>query len=352
MTWLIRKATDGDKKSIISFFTPALWKSRGEELYKWKYEDNPGGEALKWLAVDSGKDNKIAGVVIMMPWRFKIGSYIYNGTQIVDALTDTQYRGQGIYTAIDKQSVMELGEMGHPFSFAFPNEGAISGHRKAGWNELGFSCRWVKPLKASYILTKIVGDHLISRLVGNLIDIGWKLISKKKFYKPSSRYSIKEIKKFDPRFDALWETASGNFQIIAVRDSGYLNWKYLNTPHQKRVIFSIEKEGELGGYVVLEMGEKFGYVVDIFTLPDPELINQLVAHTIRYSRARDALSVTLVAFENNFYAPYFKKFGFHLRPEKSPVMVHVNSDKIDKNFLLDSQNWFLTIGDCDIENVT
>jgi hypothetical protein len=209
--------------------------------------------------------------------------------------------------------------------------------------------RWAKPLKAEHTLSKVTGRNVVSKSLGFFIDVWLRLISKGRAYHPSSKYIMKEIKEFDERFDILWERVSSNFRVIGTRDSKYLNWKYINTPNRKQIAFSIEKDNDLAGYVVLELGEEVSYIVDILTEEDDELINYLIAYVAKYLRSQGILVVNFIALEDNLYVSYLKKFGFHLRSDRSPfVVVHTNPDSSDRVILSDHKNWFITDGDWDM----
>lgn len=359
MSWFIRKATSKDKKDIISFFKSYIWASKdGEELYSWKYEDNPSGSALIWLAVEE-KNDSIVGISVMMPWKLQLSENIVVSFQGVDALVDKNYRRQGIHKTLIRQALSEFKEMRIPFIFAFPNENSRFNLLKTGWHEIGFVRSWAKPFKAECILSKVIGRNFISNFFGFFIDIWLRLISRERFYHTSSKYIIKEIREFDERFDILWERVSKNFRVIGSRDSKYLNWKYINTPNKRHIVFSIERANRLAGYVVLEIGRgrERGHVciVDIFTERDDEIINSLIANTIQYFRNQNISIITFLTLEDNFYVKYFKNFGFYLclnKNSRKPFFVYIfNSAKINIDILLSCKNWFLTPGDYDIENV-
>ena len=215
----------------------------------------------------------------------------------------------------------------------------------------------MKPLKAEHILSKVIGANIVSRSLGSFIDFWPRLISRERFYHLSPKYAIKEIKRFDERFDILWERVSKNFRVMGVRDSKYLNWKYIDTPDNRtQIVFSIEKDNNLAGYIVLELGSsprtrrpEIGYIVDILTEQDHELVNHFIAYTIKYLRSQGILAVSFRSLEDNPYASHLKKFGFHLRPDRSSFVVYiVNPDNPNQVILSDHRNWFITDGDWDV----
>ena len=349
MTWSIRKGNPEDKKKIIAFFKSNIWQSKdADKLYYWKYEENPAGFPLIWLAT-GGTNDKIISSGIMMPCRIQIGGKQVLGFQAVDAITHKASRRQGIFTALTKQQLQDFAEMKVPIVITFPLDKALSIVSKLGWCEIASIRRWAKPLKSKPYLSTKLGNNFICTYCANFIDMVLKVLSKDQFYGQSSKYKIKEIKEFDERFDVLWNNVSRYFGAIVVRNSQYLNWKYVNNPNKNYKIFYIDKGDDLAGFIVFSVERELAHIVDILTEKDHEIINHLIGYTVRYLRTQNVTSISFEALEGNFYAGYFKRFGFRLRPDAGSFAIYIpSSNNPDQSLLLNHRNWFITIGDRDV----
>ena len=80
-------------------------------------------------------------------------------------------------------------------------------------------------------------------------------------------------------------------------------------------------------------------------------LEKIIACTLKHFRKAGLGSAVFVALENNMYVDTFKNFGFIARPEKKHFYIYLDENIQDKSYLLDSKNWFITIGDCDVERM-
>ena len=153
----------------------------------------------------------------------------------------------------------------------------------------------------------------------------------------------------------LWNRHKALAPIIQVRDSIYLNWRYLGIPEFNYRPFAIIWKGELAGYIVLRlmnlMGYNFGVLVDIFPFPlkDNKLTKYVFQFARDYAKANKAEFLTcLLPWEKNCF---WRKIGYLKIPEfLNPRTWYFGYRSLgNENPLLDRlQNWYLSYGDTDI----
>jgi hypothetical protein len=77
-------------------------------------------------------------------------------------------------------------------------------------------------------------------------------------------------------FDTLWEQAREHRRWGLVRDSTYLNWRYVEAPSKRYRCFRVMDGTELGGYLVTGVIEKrglrLGFIADLFLRPDSAVL--------------------------------------------------------------------------------
>jgi len=362
--WKIRKAIGEEAKEIIKLYNLAYDKPKTEEDYEWLYDRNPSGASYVWLAIDEDNGLTVSARPVF-PWRMKILDNELIATQAGDALTHPNYRRRGIFTALVEAAWSELRERGIPLTYSFPIEASLSIHRKArvrsdgytGCHEVGFLRRMVKPLQVQELLVYRYGSNLSWKYLGRGIDIMMRLLTERAAWSRSRRLIIKKVLYFDQRFDALWKRASKHYKVIAVRDSKFLNWRYIDTPKKRHTVISAEAGEDVLGFAVIEIaqlghGLKEAYLVEVFPIDDSKVVNALLSSVMQYCRELNFSKIIAGALEGSDYAKILLRAGFISRQDRLPLVIHIHSEMPFAQILLDSKNWFITWGDLDIEGIS
>jgi len=345
------EATDAHKAQIIDFFNKSTWKDRtAEDLYVWKFERNPQGNTLLLAGINS--EDKIVACCSFMPWKFSFKNQDLGASQWVDMFIDLSYRGQGIPGETLRRGRKRFEDQGAPICFAFPNQNGVLVHKKNNGIHLGSILRYTKPLQAEYLVKRFIKWDVLSRILSSILSFLLKIASKETYIVNFAGYSFKKIEHCSSEFDDFWRICSEKYSdlITTKRNAAYLNWKYVKTPNENRALYALKKQNKVYGTVALETANRIGYIVDMFTADDIAQ-KQLVAQSIKYFRGKGMDSVVFVALQDNMCFNRLKAFGFVERPEEKHFYIYL-SDKIEnREFVMNSKNWFITIGDCDIERL-
>lgn len=361
--WAVRKAAGEEAKEIIKLFNLIYEIPKTNDEYVWLYQNNPSGPSQVWLAID-----KKTGITVsarpIFPWRMKILDEELIVTQAGDALTHPDYRRRGIFTALVKATWSDLREQGIPLTYSFSNDGSLSVYRKVkigpekhtGCHEIGFLRRMVKPLQSEELLANTFGKNSLSKHLGRLLDLLIGFLTESIAWDRSRPLTISEIRQFDYRFDLLWKRVSRCFTVIGVRDSTFLNWRYIDTPRRKHTVLSVEERGEVQGFAVFEVEQSTGSVkqaclVEVFAIPDSGITRSLLTAVAKYCRERGVSRMIAWALEGSDYAKTLQRVGFIARRDRISFAVHIHTNVPYSAILLDSKNWFITLGDRDMVSV-
>ena len=347
--WVVRKYTSQDQEKIVSLLEQIFGLSK--QHFIWIYENNPAGHAHVWLAEDTAR-GKIVGSSTFFPWKILVNGAVLVGAQNGNAMTDPEYRGQGIFTSLEMEAKRGLWREGIPITYGFPNEAALPGHRKAGCIEVGLIRKLAKPLNMELVLANWIKNGLLAKSLGFLGNQLLRLFSGDPKRLPD--YLVcKQIKVFDERFDDFWRKVSRKHTNIVVRDSQYLNWKYCHNPSWERIkfaIYCVEKGEEVLGFMVLHIAATSVVIVDILAVNEPALEVLLEKATACGHEAKRA-TVTFAALKKNCYFKIFEKNGFYMRrvknKEESTFILYLNVTNANPRLLGDPKNWFITMGDHD-----
>lgn len=317
-----------------------------EEFLKWQYYDNPSGSAYIRIAYD--KDEP-AGQYIIIPMYMKVNDKIVKCTLSLNTLTREKYREKKVFTMLAEQVYADCKEDGAQFTYGFPNQNSFPGFiRKLNFKNIGFLPLLVRPLDIKSMVYKGTNNNFISKFCNIFRSIF--------FVQEISSDDVFEIDEDDIYlFDEFWKNIENEYDIIGIRDSKYINWRYRQIPLRKYKIFGIKKVDKLVAYAVLRNTKidsfDCGMIVDFLFIDgyEEEAI-AILKHSISYF---NKIKMDMVGCLMNHTAKEYemlKKLRFikvpkKLEPQPFPVILRVHDENL--NISDDIKNWFLTMGDYD-----
>ena len=350
--WSIRAYQEGDEEQIFELVkavedTPE--KERWLKGWKWLFVDNPTGASIIWLAE---RDGKPVGQYPVIMENIKVRDKIIKGAQLIDTMTHAQYRRQGIFSTLGKKALTEIENGETHLVYCFPTQQVYPLHMKFGWLDISAFQIMIKPLNLKNILRKY---FVRNRLLLDIFTVAGDLIIKAFFgskKNPEEDMSkVGKISHFDDRINEFWNTVSGDYNLIRIRDKNYLNWRYVDAPNANYTIYVAEENGKICGYTTLGCkdvdGLIFGYIYDIIAPTNrADIIQCLIAKAVEYfmDKKVDGIFAKMVA--NEVYRKSFLRNGFIPRFRcKSRFIAYNASADVSDEFLRDQKNWFIQQGD-------
>ena len=164
---------------------------------------------------------------------------------------------------------------------------------------------------------------------------------------------INPIEHFDETLDALWQEHSTMAPVMQVRDSRYLQWRYLSVPEFGYRPFAVRRDDRMLGYLVIRMmalkGHMFGVLVDVFPFPmgTGSVIHEIFSFARQYVKAHggDFLTCLLPLRETGI----LKRAGFRNVPE----IFNPKTWRLGYRYAGDGPSgnldyWHVTYGDTDV----
>lgn len=348
--WTVRMYRPEDKEQCLALMEAVSGHTPDRAMWEWYIERNPYGANMGWVADDHGK---IAGRYGIIPLEMQVQGQRRRVAQAVEIMTHPDYRKQGMFPAMAAQVFADLPGMGITFAFGFPNDAARPGHLRFGWRELGFIQASVRPIRSAAVTRRRFKNGVIAAAAGAASDVLLKLAYD--WRKPASVGKVNSaiIERFDSRWDDLWQRVGARYPITLVRDSRYLNWRYLDCPYQyiKR---SFEIDGHLVGGSVIRVLERDGdlqaHICDlILDNQTAGLFDAAAWYAIQDARLAGAAFVGLRIQTPDTYLQRFTSFGARRYQGK---LILIAYDKllpaeglgVDHN---DLANWLICFGDSD-----
>jgi len=358
-SWTIRRYRKGDEQAILQLLNIVFSERLSLEYWKWKYQNNPAGRSLIWLAECN---SKIVGHYAIVPVTMKIGNVYVTGSLGSAAATHPNHQGEGVFSSIVNKCCVDAAENDIPVTYGFSNTSLGPTYRRyERMGRISFIIRMMKVLDWQ----SVVATYAPSRL----FSIAARALGRMTMSRCSSRdLSLEKINRFDDRFDALWEEISHDFIVIAKRDKTYLNWRYIDHPSREHTVYAALEDSKILGYCVLaetrHQNLELGLIVDIIgSLGRRNVVHRLIQVAVKHFEERGVDIVTCHLSERHPYQGAFVSAGFIPHPHRKRALycaINLRGSTIDEKqaysqalllsqnqFLKKKSNWFMTLGDGD-----
>jgi len=319
---IVRDFKEGDEDDINSLFMRVFKRERTLDQWRWKHIDNPFGRSIMRVAE---LNSNIRAHGSWMPIPMKIEGREILSYQGVDAMTHPDFRERGEFNRIQSEVTDNIDTV----MYASARKKLLSLYQKIVKDlvTVGLVHKYRKMLRYQGLKGKVRG--VMDRL--------------EKEREVSS--SIEKIDFFNSEFDELWRIGRVRNELMIVRNSKYLNWRYAKEPGKRYSIFKAVKDGKLVGYSVLTTHEGEGYLLDIFTTGDREVEADLVLHSIEHFRDRGMKSMICYMNDEQLESildeqGFTTDWGFFL-------IVKSGTPDVPKDMLGNKSKWYFTYGDID-----
>lgn len=306
-----------DTDSILELFKLSFGKEMDRKFWNWRYMKNVLGKIMIYLAMDN---DKIAAHYALSPTKiFVLGTEISSGLSMT-TMTHPDYRRQGLFTKLAKE-LYDKSKSDLEVIYGVPNDNSINGFKE-------------------YLDFNHINDIPVFE-----IDLKEKVTpSNTEEYK-----NIVNIKKFDQRFDDLFENLKVKYDIILSRTSEYLNWRFFENPINDYTVLAHLDNDSISGYVVMKEfnngKDRIGDIVDIVAL-DHKSFSALINEAIKFFNKKN-ISIVKIWMNDPEFIENLKEIGFCENEEKYHFIVKNNSEK-NLKILEDYSKWYLTMSDIDI----
>ncbi|MBI0584222.1 MAG: GNAT family N-acetyltransferase [Methanomassiliicoccus sp.] len=313
----VRPYEKGDEERIVPFLEKNMgWPATDVSVspldhWRWKFLSNPLGFHLVCVA-------EIDGAVIShsasIPVRMKVGDRTVVASQGVDLCTDPAFRGAGLIgrTMVCRNAMKDQHDV--RLDFGFPNQASYRlSLGKQGFHDLGITM-----LQHRYIIDeeqffkkvrfgpiKRIGYStyiMLKRPLGPRVDVGGGI-------------TLGREREMGEEFDNLYAKASEAFDMMIVRDSGFLTWRYGDHRGGDFIVRTARDNGRLVGYMVhreeVKDGSRFLNIVDALADPAaPDAIPLLLLDCISMAKGMEIETVLCCLPEAHPYGKHLAEAGF------------------------------------------
>ncbi len=309
----VRGYRPGDEQRIVEFLDEHMggWPAAAISVakvdhWRWKFISNPSGSEMVSM-IES--DGEIASYCASMPVRMRVGGREVLATQGVDLCTHPRHRGQGLMRTVMEHRDRIKAERGVAFDFGFPNRSSYHvSMKREGFREVDMSM-----MQHRFIVDR---EQFFSKVsLGPLKRFGYAsyVAVQRGLHRPDgSGLSVQGVERFSERDDELFDRVRTDFDVIAVRDHRFLNWRYRDSRGGHFIGREVRENGRLLGYAMLK-AESDGQLIIVDLLADRdrrEILPLLLADSLEQARSMGAESVICCLPREHPYEHSFRDLGF------------------------------------------
>jgi GNAT superfamily N-acetyltransferase len=281
------------------------------EDFDWWYDGNPAGPRLLSLVLDDGR---VAGASGMSFYRVRLGDEERLVAVALDAAMHADYRGKGLWSALELHNEEGCARAGAQAVLGFPNP--VSRRilvDKLGWRDLAGLRLWARPIapRAS--------------------DSSWR------------EASGETLDRFDEEAEELARRAGVTWRNSFVRSAEYLNWRFADSPRPYRILAE-HRGGRLEGWAVVThkrlQGHAVGVVADLVA-PAGRVARALLRRSARSVHAEALVALVSPAERARYLAAGFVPTHRSLRFIGKPLVP-------DVDLAAERGAWHLALGDTDL----
>lgn len=333
--------THRDVDALLGLFGVVFGQRMDRPVWEWKHRLHPAGESFSFVAENTR--GRVIAHACYLPWKVRVAGRELIACQGVDLMVHPDYRQRGLACELVTACRQQMIERGWHFAFGFPGHASYRILlQRLGSKDL---------MRLPYLF---LPNRRLIAAVRNTCSTKIKIF---RFGKPVSPaiprgIRVREIHAFDETVNALDQQTRGENEVMTVRDSEYLNWRFFSHPAKPYTVLSVENEHELQGYCAVRGCEIF----DLQTVDEPEVAWCLIAQSVRHIRERGHSVVGSWFSSGSPGNQFLKEFGFmdsrfHIKPRglrrRLSVTVFVNPSSPVKETVLDSRSWILNMSDTD-----
>jgi hypothetical protein len=349
---IMRRYHPTDQPEVFEFLRASFSAEESARIigqWAWKYESNPFNPPEGPIVFVTRQGTKVVSIVA----GFRLPAWIAGSLCQVENLgtwvVHPDYRRQGIWWRVDNRQVYQA-----PIAIAWGRR--LSAHigTKGGWvpSQMNAMLRILDP---GQMIEHFSGSRVLASL-GAAAHTATRVITYRFRHSPFRNDTAVRLGGVDERCDSLWEHCRSDDRAMVIRNSRYLQWRYMDRPDAEYLLFGVGHGSELLGILVARSttrnSMRWGYLVD-FLIANKNaegVFALLIQAALDEFRRRGAAAASCYA-SDPYCRHILNQHGFFPVPQRDPIhfSLKIHPDRPDLTQFMESRRWYITMGDGDLE---
>ncbi|MBI3732991.1 MAG: GNAT family N-acetyltransferase [Chloroflexi bacterium] len=369
--WVVRGYQPGDERAIIALFERVYGRVISEAHWRWKLKTLPSPVENVWLAFH---DDQLIFHYAGIPTVYQALDDERSVMVGVDTMTAPEFQRRGLLTQVGRQVYDRWRAAGVAFVLGLPNERWGSRAGALGWVEL-FTLQWlVHPLRLEAVVGRVARERLSAPAW--FVRLSKRMNAQRAHPRSSGAYApvsrlwnaywdrsvssdardagvqVRAVTRAGPEFDQLWQVCRSEAALSVVRDSAWVNWRYLSAPSLPYHVLLAERAEQAVGYLAYrvqdEGGRKVGAIAELFTKQaDAGARGALLRHALEQFQAAGVEQAVTLAVPGTAAWRAWRRAGFFGGRSFSVQIVPLD-ENLPMAVLRDPRQWRMSGGDFDI----
>ncbi len=321
------------------------------QLMQWLAFHNPyaNGEPT-YFVVESPE-----GIVAYhgrMPVSFLINGATQNSYYVHDLYVDPRCREKGMGFWLTRALAKHIEKSSPNFFCLFGMTPLnLQIHRRFNYYECtipGFA----KPLNPQRELKRLLKFNGLVKLMNPLVSATLSGIDILLLGSRGRSVTVSRVERFDDAFSTLATTLSRQNGFSINKSAAYLNWKYIDRPYRREVIFAAYRNGNLSGYTIVspspyQKDTPVGILIDLMANPsDKATVAALINAASKYCRQKGLHSLRGV-FSQPVLGKTLRRCLFFPTDGKAFMIGNLEKASVENDHLKNLKNWHITLGESD-----
>ena len=310
---------DADRDAAIALFRRYLNPAYDIPRFEWLYTGNPAGRGRLWIAMDDAT-GEIVGTAGAFPREIYLQGREALGWVLGDFCVAERYRALGPALMLQRRCLDDLAATGAALFHDFPHPRLMPIYARLGIGPARLMRRLVRLLRVDDQVDRLVGSRVLARglaAVANAI-----LSRRRRAPRPAGAVVTRRLEgRCGVEFSDLADKVGADYGIGLRRSAPYLDWRYLGNPIRRHDLVTVHMDGRLAGWAAVAEDGSSGTLVDVFGVPDPEIIESAVQAAVAELARRGCATVSVSLLDSHPWVELFGRLGFSPRAT-SPVILH------------------------------
>lgn len=254
------------------------------DFFRWKYQQNPSGEFIGFIAVS--EQNEIGAYYGVIPETYIVDGEVKVIYQSCDTMTHSAHRRRGLFQLLANHCYDYLRRQGKLFVVGFGGAMSLPGFIKFGWRAVTSVQQVFYP--RAFATLHIAGSN--------------------------TRYKIEPVADVT-LLDELLQKSNSRTQIHSLKNARTFGWRISNPLNVYQLYAAIGENGEVAGYICYYISRGKIYLFDTYSI-DKAAEKQLVSKVKKELTTQKLKGIQTLCSRNSYLFEMLTRNGFISSPFK------------------------------------